>query len=414
MTGHVPPFLQALELGLDADERAIRRAYAKRLKLIDAEADPAGFQALRETLEEALQWAAWRARQAAEDEAPAEVEHLADDPRDPPAPDPAPADSPSHDAATPVATAGPLARGAEPASTAAADAAPDPEPTLPPGEPAFLDFQAHLQRGIESPEHATALLEASLADERLVNLEARTFFEWRVARLLAGGWQPGHELLFWPAALVFGWDSDRRRLELFGPLGAFMDAAIRERLVFFGQEASEFDRQRQLIQRLRVPRAPDRKELSDAMPRLALLLQRFPNWTRAMTPEENVQQWIDAWNAVPPAERERQQKAAAAAAAKASRRSQSARGGGFHWGWILLVIGVVRAIAAIGSSDSNAPPPSPYEARALSLDPEPAKLDSKFDNTTPLYTVAPASAAMVVRGCSSRIRCDDLGSSGAP
>lgn len=389
MNEHVPPFLQALELGPDADERAIRRAYAKRLKLIDAETDPAGFQALRETLESALQWAAWRAREAAEEATSrglqeqgqaAGSEQL----------DPRPADPPPHGAATPIATAAPLVRGAEPGSTAGTTE-PDPEaaPALPPGEPAFLDFHAHFQRGVESPEHATALLEAALADERLVNLEARTFFEWRVAGLLANGWQPGHELLFWPAAVVFGWDKDRRHLELFGRLGAFMDTAIRERLVFFGQEPSEFDRQRQLIQRLRVARAPDRKELVDAMPRLALLLQRFPNWTRTMTPEANVQQWIAAWNVTPPAERERQQKAAAAAAEKAARRRQSASSGGFRWGWILVAIGVVRGIAALGGGDSHAPPP-PYESRQLSLDPEPPKLDPKFDNTTPQYTVPTA------------------------
>jgi hypothetical protein len=51
------------ELGLDAeaDERAVKRAYAARLKLIDVEKDPAAFQALRETFEGAL----WYARNAA-------------------------------------------------------------------------------------------------------------------------------------------------------------------------------------------------------------------------------------------------------------------------------------------------------------------------------------------------------------
>jgi hypothetical protein len=51
------------ELGLDADadERAVKRAYAARLKLIDVEKDPAAFQVLRETFEGAL----WYARNAA-------------------------------------------------------------------------------------------------------------------------------------------------------------------------------------------------------------------------------------------------------------------------------------------------------------------------------------------------------------
>lgn len=54
------------ELGLDADadERAVKRAYAARLKLIDGEKDPAAFQALRETFEGAL----WYARHVAHSE----------------------------------------------------------------------------------------------------------------------------------------------------------------------------------------------------------------------------------------------------------------------------------------------------------------------------------------------------------
>ena len=357
MNEHVPPFLQALELGPDADERAIRRAYAKRLKLIDAEADPAGFQDLRETLERALQWAAWRAREAAEEAASSPVP--AHDHADGPGPlDPGSADPTPHEAATtPIATAAPLVRG-EPASTPGPG--PETAPTLPPGEPAFLDFHAHFQRGIQSPEHATALLEAALADERLVNLEARTFFEWRVAGLLANGWQPGHELLFWPAAVAFGWDTDRRRLALFGPLGAFMDAAIRERLVFFGQEAFEFDRQRLLIQRLRVARVPDRKELLGAMPLLALLLQRFPNWTRAMTPEANVQQWIAAWNALPAHERAPKVPAAVPVAAPQARQAPKRTGGvAMRWAGFVFIIALIRGVAGLAGGATHDEPPTP-------------------------------------------------------
>ncbi|ROL80028.1 molecular chaperone DnaJ [Pseudomonas protegens] len=59
-----------LELPNDADERSIKRSYAKRLKTTRPDEDAEGFQRLREAYERALQLARWRVDEATQDEAP--------------------------------------------------------------------------------------------------------------------------------------------------------------------------------------------------------------------------------------------------------------------------------------------------------------------------------------------------------
>ena len=53
----MPWFLELLDLPAHADERAVRRAYAARVKLIDPGTDPAAFARLREAYEAARAWA---------------------------------------------------------------------------------------------------------------------------------------------------------------------------------------------------------------------------------------------------------------------------------------------------------------------------------------------------------------------
>jgi hypothetical protein len=57
LSEHIPSFYVRLGIGLDADERAIKRAYARLLKTLDPELQAAEFEKLRSDYEQALEYA---------------------------------------------------------------------------------------------------------------------------------------------------------------------------------------------------------------------------------------------------------------------------------------------------------------------------------------------------------------------
>lgn len=58
--------LRELGLGPDADERAVKRAYAARLKTVRPDADPEGFQRLHAAYQQALEWVRERSEETAD------------------------------------------------------------------------------------------------------------------------------------------------------------------------------------------------------------------------------------------------------------------------------------------------------------------------------------------------------------
>ncbi|MES2300040.1 MAG: hypothetical protein V4582_23580 [Pseudomonadota bacterium] len=267
------PFLSYLELDEDADARAIRRAYARKVKLIDQERAPGAFQQLREAYECALDWAA-------------HMEQLRMRAPELAAPVPAPVPAPVALELAPPAQGQAL-----------------PEPSTPimesPQELAdavFADCAAAIARLAQGRMLGDLALwvdqlQRRLDDERLFNIAARSLFEARIAFLLAGGWKAGHETLYLAACQVFHWDSDRRRLPQFGYAGAIVNRAIDESHMFEAQDEPELQTQRKVIARLRRAVPADSDQLRRDMFYLERMMTRFPNLMALTVNPALVAQW---------------------------------------------------------------------------------------------------------------------------
>jgi hypothetical protein len=224
------PFLARLGLDEHAGAADIRRAYARELKLIDQERDAAGFQLLREAYEAAMQW--------------------------------------GKGIAAPMPLASAMAPPPQVDRRALAG-------------PVFAAFTANF---VEMASSAVALdlttcqslLERALNDHALINMTARSHVEGCVVQLLAGGWQPGHDVLLIVASKAFGWRNDLRRLYEFGADGALLSQAIDERTMFEAQSGADLLAQGEVVAQLRTDVQLGHRALVRAMRHIDALEARFP------------------------------------------------------------------------------------------------------------------------------------------
>lgn len=358
----IPPFLARLGLGQSAGASDIRRAYARELKLIDQERDAAGFQALREAYEAALKWA--KLPRASQD-APIRLA------------------IPVYSGAPPASASGmpgpqfgvphvPVVL-AKVAPVAAPRAAVFPEKTRAKVDPhalgaeAFAGFIADFAALMQGPEpdlvSCRAVLERALAKPALLNISARIQFEERLARLLAAGWKPGHEILLVVATKAFEWSGDRRRLFEFGDPGARLSQAIDERNRFDAQPESDRLAQGEIVGRLRGGALPDGAQLVRSIVHLDALETRFPTWLALVTDVRRMPRWRELERQVPGWRRKLMFEQA-----KVAQPPSAKSGGGGHWGaWVVLMIVINVARLAFHSSPS-APPSAPaYEPIAVQV-----------------------------------------------
>lgn len=265
----------------DADERAVRRAYARKLKELDQALEPEKFQALRQAYEWALQRQMDRAvpsSTAQESEAPA------------PAPAPAPPDSameadgsedgeaaPDLDTLRHVPSQRHEAIDALQRSTAMAQD--------------VLDECLHGTASLMGADEAEKQLRKALARPELLNLEARLIFESTLASVLAKGWQPGHEHLFMAAIDVLGWREQRTALKALGHAAGMIDQAIEELEMLEAQAWRNRAEQQELIRLLRQPGQPSTRQLLHFHRRLKRLEQQYPHLLTVITHKAHIGRW---------------------------------------------------------------------------------------------------------------------------
>jgi hypothetical protein len=391
---YVPPFFERYDLDINADERDIKRAYARALKKIDQETDPAAFQDLREHYEHALSWMRHRDYQRqleleeveqASDVVPEQskltsASTLTSIPQNTQT-EAIPAAPPNMTAGVELASEPPQAETiayvpASEQSTIAGitdipDTAAPQETTAESGNPEIASIQDHqaqitlptppeladavFQELLQTLQHlpqATATAEAAsrtlqefLDDMRLIQIDAKDIFEWRVLCHVVNGWQPGNGELLGAAIQLFQWDKDKQRLQRFGHPGNELDTALIEHTGFIQQEQDAISSQWTVIQRTRNEAMPDTQYLtSKLLPVTEYLIERFPNWLALAGNRENIERWREFARSISADTTPR-----AVFNEKSKAPPVEERAWFNNWGVWIFILFLIKAIAAIST-----------------------------------------------------------------
>ncbi|WP_288393352.1 TonB C-terminal domain-containing protein [uncultured Herbaspirillum sp.] len=295
MSSQVPACLAHLGLDTDADERAVRKAYAGQVKQLDQHEQLEQFQALREAYEAALHWC--RSPRAADDQAdtaaidgqPESSASDADAPDTKPATKPAPQPTPPKSYAqrharllvpkhVPVYTAVVVASWQEEARTR------------------WSILHERIRRFAASPEgnilgNWRQMLASVLEQEAWQDLRARPWLEQQIADLLAAGWRPGHQYLYEAAVTLFHWNLDVTRLRALGEAGQLLGRALDQQQHFLQLADDQRRTMLYAIARLRNPDLPEQYEIKYMWSDLQLLMARYPQWMHVVSSVVNFERW---------------------------------------------------------------------------------------------------------------------------
>jgi len=273
----LPWFLELLSLPPHADERAVRRAYATRVKLIDPATDPAAFARLREAYEAARAWTADEEQGVDHDQAAAPPPALTE---------PVPSvDTPSVD-------------------TPSADATAQPYTAVNPQEQAVRLVDRMAAR-IASGEAADIRgeLEACTAELRLQYIDAPGIFEDVFIDRLARGLFEKRAYVFALAMAHFHWQ-EIGHLAALGAKGMWIEAVESQRMAWNSLPPLLRANRLSLIET--ADAAKD--NLSTAIVRRWFEVrddfQRFPAYLGLYLALPRQYAWATAYNALPATERQ--------------------------------------------------------------------------------------------------------------
>jgi TPR repeat protein len=263
----LPEFFVQYDLPADADERAVKRVYARQLKLIDQETDLAGFQALRDAFEVAMVWLQYR-QQANTQDTSLEI--------DPQGPANGSVDS-SQNSQTVDASV--LVTSMETANLEAV------------AQDIIVAMINDMRSHYYDPLYAGKCFMWTMDDARLVHMETSQCFEGMLVRYLLQGWQPGNGELFDVAVEYYGWKKDSRRLHNWGEGGYILSRAIAEQAEFNTQDEGFRGAHWALLLKARYEYEPEHYYLLVHFPMMLRLLETYPTWVFMVTSRGNIEAW---------------------------------------------------------------------------------------------------------------------------